>query len=612
MLDAFASYCIGVLAFIALLTLPGLPVIMLLFRRILKFTELMPVAISLSLVLNSVVIFYLGLFRTAQSANILLATIVVMGIGCGLGYRYRSLPRKNAKTLLSGQKQVASILCLIFVAVIMSLYLVHSISMPFTEWDAIGTFNRWALDFLKFRILRPMGDYGVYPQGLGATYAWLYVVTGFSNEHLAHLLTPILGVLTIVFLWHLSRQVNSTPWLAAFLLISLPEFDYNLYSGFSDLPGAALVTGAVFLLMKAQALDSENQRARDLMYLVSGLLMGGAVWFRLTAIIPAAGTVLYLIWKNRNSRRSLLRSLAPMGAGITSMMHWPIWIILVQGVQPFLSQGQGLLSNNPGWWGQANPTLLDRALTSLHTTLGSGNPIILVVVLWGPLLALALGGVDKKIVLTLFFPTWIIWSFTLSFDIRYLVPVLPIATVLVAKPLGRLLKAALDRLTGIRVYSKQTKMVLGVVVILLCLPSAWGALTQALRGPGPDLTWDLTHITATDDEKRSVVLGAMYDAVLYVRSNQQLSSAPIITMDSRIPGFLANANFSWPTQLEDMKGYSFLIVAAWAFRNSGWNVSPLANIIKNGGSAQLVLVASFEWSSNFADTYTGYAIFEIK
>ena len=611
-LDLFASYSISILAFFALLTLPGLPIIFLLFRRVLTFTELLSVAASLSIVLNSVVIFYLGLLRTAVSTNILLATTLMIMVGCGLGYRYRPLVRKHAKAISNRQTQLATILCLSYVAAIMSLYLIHSISMPFTEWDAIGTFNHWALDFWKSQTLLPMGDFGVYPQGLPATYAWLYILAGAPNEHLAHLLTPIFGVITIVFLWRLGHELDSTSWLAVFLLVALPEFGYNLYSGFSDLPGAALVTGSVFLLMKAQSLGSEAERTRVAMFLLSGLLVGGGVWFRLSAIIPAGGIILYLIWNFWNSRKALLRSLAPMGTGIASMMHWPIWIILVQGVTPFTSRAQHYLSDAAWWGGHANPTYLDRALTSLYTTVNSGNPILLILVLWGSIATLAFGGVSKRVAATLIFPTWVIWSFTLSFDIRYLILVLPVAAVLAAKPLGRLLKVTLDGLTGIRIHSKQIKLASGVALIILCLPSAWGTIAQAVQGPGPDQTWSLTHLTATDDEKRQAVLGAMYEAVLYVRSNQQLSSAPIVTMDSRIPGFLANANFSWPRQLEDMKGYRFLIVAAWAFRDNGWNQSSLANTIKNGGSAQLVLVASFEWSANFAETYRGYAIFEIK
>ena len=603
MLNVFAIYSISVLAFIALLTLPGLPVMFLLFRRILTFTELVPVAVSLSIVLNSVVIFYLGLFRTAQFASIVCVTILMIVIGFSLGYRYRSLVRNNSKTVPNRQKQFATILCLSYVAVIMSLYLVHSISMPFTEWDAIGTFNYWALDFWKLRVLRPMGAFGLYPQGLAATYAWLYILSGFPADHLAHLLTPIFGVITIVFLWHLGHEVDSTSWLAVFLLVSLPEFGYNLYSGFSDLPAAALVTGSVFLLMKALVLDSKAERTREALLLVSGLLMGGAVWFRLSAIIPALGIILYLIWNSWKSHRSLLRSLAVIGTGIASMMHWPVWILLLQGVKPFA------LIFLPSI--QMNPTYLDRALTSLYTTVNSGNPILLILVLWGSLATLAFGGITKKVAATLIFPMWIIWSFTLSFDIRYLIPVLPVAAVLAAKPLGRLLKVTLDRLTGIRIHSKQIKLALGVALIILCLPSAWGTLAQAVQGAGPDQTWSLTHLTATDDEKRQAVLGSMYEAVLYVRSNQQLSSAPIVTMDSRIPAFLANANFSWPRQLEDLNGYRFLIVAAWAYRDKTWSGSSLANMIRNG-SAQLVLVASFEWSANFAETYRGYAIFEIR
>jgi len=610
-LDLFVAYSISFLAFIALLTLPGLPIILLLFRRVLTLTEQLPVAVSLSIVLNSVVIFYVGLLKTAQLANILSATILMIVIGCGLGYRYRPLVRKHAKALPKRNTHVATILCLIYVTVIISLYMVNSFSMPFTEWDAIGTFNLWALDFWKSQALRPMGDFGIYPQGLAATYAWLYLMAGTPNEHLAHLLTPIFGAITIIFLWHLGHEIHSTSWLAVFLLVSLPEFGYNLHSGFSDLPAAALVSGSLFLLMKAQNLNSEPERIRGVMFFLSGLLAGGAVWFRLSAIIPTAGIILYLVWNYRNSQRYLLRSVAALGTGIGSMMHWPIWIILVQGVQPFTSQGQLYLSD-PFWWGHANPTYLDRALTSLYTTANSGNPILLILVLWGSLATIAFSGLSRRVAAALFFPTWIIWSFTLSFDIRYLIPVLPVAAALAATPLGKLLRVTLDRLARIRVHSKQIKLVLGAALIILCLPSTYGAVAQAIKGPGPDQTWSLTHLTANDDEKRLAVLGTMYETVLYVRSNPQLSSAPIVTMDSRIPGFLANANFSWPRQLEDLNGYRFLIVAAWAFRDSGWNSSSLAVIIRNGGAPLLVLVVSFEWSANFAETYNGYAIFEIK
>jgi hypothetical protein len=610
-LDLFASYSVGLVPFIALLTLPGLPITLLLFRKILRFTELLPVTASLSIVLNSVVIFYLGLLRMAESANLFSVTVLMVAIGCALGYRYRSFVRKPAKTATNWHMGFATALCLSYVAAIMSLYMIHSISMPFTEWDAVGTFNHWALEFWESRILRPMGDYGVYPQGLAATYAWLYVLSGFPNEHLAHLLTPIFGVMTLVFLWHLGRELGSTSWLAVFLLILLPEFGYNLHSGFSDLPAAALVSGSLFLLLKTQTLVPEMGRIRGAMYLLSGLLMGGAAWFRLSAILPAAGMVLYLIWTLRNSRRLLLRSLAEIGVGIACMTHWLIWIVLVQGVGPFTSQAQVYMSD-AFWWGRANPTVLDRVLTSVYTTLNSGNPILLILVVWGSLATLAFGGASRRLVATLFLPTWLVWSFTLSFDTRYLILVLPIAAVSTAKPLGKLLKATLDRATGIRFHSRQIKLVLGVALIVLCLPSAWGSLTQAVKGPGPDQTWSLTHLTATDDEKRLAVLGSMYAAVLYVRSNQQLSSAPIVTMDSRIPSFLANANFSWPRQFEDLKEYRFLIVAAWAFRDNGWNESPLANMIKNGGTTRLVPIASFDWSANFAETYRGYAIFEIR
>jgi hypothetical protein len=103
----------------------------------------------------------------------------------------------------------------------------------------------------------------------------------------------------------------------------------------------------------------------------------------------------------------------------------------------------------------------------------------------------------------------------------------------------------------------------------------------------------------------------MYETVLYVRSHEALNSAPILTVDSRIPVFLENANFGWPMSLEDMRGYKYLILGAWAFQNNAWNSSPLAEMIRNG-DPRVVIVASFGWDQNLSQNYNGYAIFQIS
>lgn len=124
---------------------------------------------------------------------------------------------------------------------------------PFVQWDAVASWNRWAVSFT----LEP--DYLLdrrwfYPQFLSFSYSFIYKAAGDTNiVQLAHGLAFIHVVMLVGAVEELSRQVGIKNRVAMGIVFMSTPLALHVFSGYADIPSAAFTAVAASVLLRADA-----------------------------------------------------------------------------------------------------------------------------------------------------------------------------------------------------------------------------------------------------------------------------------------------------------------------------------------------------------------------
>jgi hypothetical protein len=599
----------SVIALISLLAFPGWWVAGRLVRSRYSVVEGVALSSLLSLVSNTTVLFYLGVLGILRPGYVLMAYLLMNG-AIFLAVHGWTRSQKSDDIHTHGLDLLSVIAGALCVSVLI-LNMIQSSLLPFSGWDAIAFDNRWAVEVSRSGEWSSMGDFGVYPQGFPASYLWVYMVSGTVNEYVAHVVTPIMGILAVMYTWLLSSRLGGKGGLAAFLFVGIPLVGYQLHAAFLELPCAAFVVASSYYLVRGLGCNREHR----IHLALSGIMAGASAWMKTSGILIVfilpfmflAGSIWF------REKKAMLPGLAVVLGSEVLTLHWYWFTFLTQGLSPFLRSAANL-GSAAALWGVPNPTLLERLSVAFTSLVGMGNSTILAIAFVGGLFIPMMDRRARLLTLAVTVPFLMIWLLQFGYDGRYLVAYIPllcsvssatwskVAGLMGTKPIFKI------RIGRIR----QAIPIRPSVIIALCLcaalaPAAAGSIVQAAKGPGPGLAWTLSHASSSLDEKRLVLLGPMYDMVLFVRENRTLHDSRIVTMDSRIPAFLENASFEWPCAVESLQSYDYLIVANWAFTNPAWNYCELAKELSLRIPIHLKMVVQF---SSQQDAYALYAILE--
>ena len=343
-----AAWAWGMAAFIVLCGFPGN-----LARQ--RFRSLTWVeAVALSIGTNASLVLLLNLAGAYHRGVVRAYVLAALGL-CGF------TTIRNSKNLrfhwtsdrLAPWLAISPILLLVF-------YL--AFFFPFVQWDAVASWNRWAVSFT----LEPdclLKHRWFYPQFLSFSYSFIYKAAGDTNMvQLAHGLAFMHVVILVGAVEELSRQVGIKNRVAMGLVFMSTPFAQHVSSGYADIPSAAFATVSASVLLKS---DASRIRAHSLLRCgFAGWLAAVAVLHKQLGAVPFI--MLPLAWTlsaARGERRSRLFGASIfLASGTISLLPWTLrlgdWFGSHMG---FLTQG---IYGNMAWSTrvvQAGKTLLQES-----------------------------------------------------------------------------------------------------------------------------------------------------------------------------------------------------------------------------------------------------------
>ncbi len=438
---------LGVFSLLQIGVLPGMIVVKLL-RVNLRLAERMALTFGLSLLINYLLVAALalvGLYTQAVILGVLVLEIVLLAwmfrgwLSTPLAVISRQVVdacRAAGRTLL-GQflpdnpddgehTPVRSLLLLAGAALgLVGIFwvaglILRNLGGVFSTWDAILSWNRWAVTWASGAI---PPDSGYYPQLLPANWSLTYTLMGnVSIQIFARALGPFFLLFTLWLM--LDLGVHSRSYgvlLGAFLtwLVIRGYLGEFIADGYADLPAAFLGLLSVLLLLRIHA-ESPPAERRKLLW-ISALISAAAALTKQSGVylllgFPLLAALLPGWGQGRPGKPPWRDILLPFGAALLAAASF----YLVKSIQI----AQGLDESNVTWVTQGifgGAGLAERARLA-WSNLG----IYRLLFLWLLPSMLVVRSSTRWLILALAAPYTLLWMFFFSYDTRNLALVLPI------------------------------------------------------------------------------------------------------------------------------------------------------------------------------------------
>lgn len=473
-------------------------------------TPLLTALVTLALSLGALTLMMLGLaLAGALSRTAIWAVmLIVFGPGQALLARRERLaihqPQAARRNPVAWRRaEPLAAVALGVTGLMLLLIMFNLLYWPFSDDDAVSIYASQSRTIFETRALpRDDGLYEAYPQMVPLSYAYAYFVAGEINEYLARGFAAALSIGAFGAAGALGAALydRRTGLIAALLLALTPIFVRWSASGYTDVPagffGALAALFAWRLVRRGAGFDA----------LLAGVMAGLAAWTKNSALafaVSLAVIVLYGMLPRRDGARLTWRHAALAGLGLLATAGpWYLRNIVLFG-QPVPATL---------WADRAQPTLEN--LLPFLTHLGIGQFFVAGVILTlGPALALVealrLPGPARdsaRVLLVFALPFVALWWRLASYEVRFLMTILPLAAVMGARALVRI-SVWLPRPASAPV---RRALALGAaaLVIALAIPAARKAV---------QFKNDLIDDPLMNDAARHrVALGPVYDVARYL------------------------------------------------------------------------------------------------
>ena len=320
---------------------------------------------------------------------------------------------------------------LLAAAVTLLIYLMRFMEADhvFSAWDAVVSWNRWAVDWYQNRF--PSRTHQ-YPQLIPSNWSISYVFMGSATVQLfAKMLMPLFPLTALLAATDLGLRSKN---LGIILGVSLTGFLFLSWggdlidSGYVDTPLACMAFTAIYMLLLAKEATTDIQRQKH--FFVGVILCAGAALTKqpglyLAGIYPLLAFILVL-----NQTKSSFMTKAKTVAMaycllIVLVAPWNLytWSLAISGEDP------NVLPALTGRFWHEGRALAERivfATTSIAGTLGSLTTYVLIPL---GLFSVALRRTWRWLLAGLFVPWFLVWSTLVSYDIRNLALVVPLVGV---------------------------------------------------------------------------------------------------------------------------------------------------------------------------------------
>ncbi|MFZ4765384.1 MAG: hypothetical protein ACOYMN_10560 [Roseimicrobium sp.] len=297
----------------------------------------------------------------------------------------------------------------------------------FQAYDAVASWNRWAVAWAQGGMPR---DTATYPQLMPIAWSLVYrIVGGVEGELFCRMLMGVFPLLILVGMLVLQERLRK-PWLAvgsvaASVLLHLIA-EGNRFDGMADVPAAALgFLGVCFLILARESAQKEEGAAS---LLLAAVCLAAACAAKQAGLMVA---VLALIWALTDpriwavARASRSTAFWAFVLVVVGAAHWQVVGAVVARLQQDshlvtylvhdmhegrslwqrLLHGVAQLQHALRPMGMLSPALLACVLSSVGTALG------------------------RRVLLHLAVPTFLVWGFAFSYDMRNLAAAIPLAAL---------------------------------------------------------------------------------------------------------------------------------------------------------------------------------------
>lgn len=261
------------------------------------------ISFGLSLIINYLIVLFLSYFHiyTRSAFFIVLITEFILLVSFFVFYKpdiemysWKRIFREllcEAKLFIdfrtSAYNKIKSVIFIlsIFLLIAMSVLSILNIGKIFNTWDAIFSWNRWAIDFYKNGM--PSSTYH-YPLLIPANWSVSYVLCGYPLQFVPKAIMPLFLILQVYSFIILGIKQRSFLFIMAvpFLFLGLHRFYWT--DGFVDVPVAFFSILVFVCLNLIKKEDHEVDKKKYI--LISALLVCGS------AVTKQAGIFLVLVY----------------------------------------------------------------------------------------------------------------------------------------------------------------------------------------------------------------------------------------------------------------------------------------------------------------------------
>jgi len=349
----------------------------------------------------------------------------------------------------------------------------NNLGTVFNTWDAVLSWNRWALDWAQNHL--PVSTQ-YYPQLLPANWSLTYVFTGsLQVQFFAKAIMPLFMLFLLALLFDLGWDFKSFGYFIAIVICRymLKKFLGEYISdGYADIPVTFFAFASVYTLLKARrATRPADLRAS---ILLAGVLAGGAAVTKqpgvyLLACLPLLAwglTAERPLLDARSRNQTILLALA---AGLAIAVPWYVY--------KQIAIWQGLDESNVVYLTStihkiANP--LERILPAIQSLEKYAVFVLLLVPL-----ALLLDRTMKRLAFVVAAPYTLIWAAFVSYETRNLALAIPFIALVCGLGLERIYNLLVQ--WGIRLQAGRLRLVyLALAAAALLASTSWWVKGPAL------------------------------------------------------------------------------------------------------------------------------------
>lgn len=341
----------------------------------------------------------------------------------------------------------------------------NNIGTVFNTWDAVVSWNRWAVGWSLGQFPT---DASYYPQLLPANWSLSYVLLNHAElQFFPKFIMPLFSLLILLMLFDLGLQTRSFGFFIAIIFTRLIIKKFTgeyIADGYMDLPAAFFAFASIYLLLHARFHVDEGKFNKNWL-IASGVLVSASALSKQAGIIMVLVfpllTYLIVLRGTGNLSAREKRNLIFSVFGMALLITLPWYLYKVIGIN------LGLDSSNVAYvtrdiYGGAG--IFARAISAFQQ-LGKYGPFLALLI---PAL-LVVKQPYRWIGILLVIPYSIIWFFFFSYEVRNLALIFPLWGMIIGLTLQWVFEAVAKLLSQLRTHRIPASIFivfLGLVVLV--------------------------------------------------------------------------------------------------------------------------------------------------